>query len=154
MAPGTKFQPVLADSTVQDPNSIKRVVMLSGKLYYDLVKHRQSLVEASGSNDVDPSTIAFVRIEEIAPFPFAELGEVLRMYPYAEEFGFVHEEPRNQGVLGHVKERIETVLKDEGINEKLVVVGRSQSAVPAPGVGVIYKKTQAEVINGAFRSWD
>ncbi|KAF9051710.1 dehydrogenase E1 and transketolase domain-containing protein 1 [Panaeolus papilionaceus] len=154
MAPGTKFQPVLADSTVQDPNSIKRVVMLSGKLYYDLVKHRQSLVEVAGANDVDPSTIAFVRIEEIAPFPFAELGEVLRMYPYAEEFGFVHEEPRNQGVLGHVKERIEKVLKDEGINEKLVVVGRTQSAVPAPGVGVIYKKTQAEVIDGAFRSWD
>ncbi|PPR00571.1 hypothetical protein CVT24_005456 [Panaeolus cyanescens] len=154
MAPGTKFQPVLADPTVQNDNSVKRVVILSGKLYYDLVKHRQSLVDAAGATDVDPSSIAFVRIEEIAPFPFEELGEVLRKYPCADEFGFVHEEPRNQGVLPHVKERIEAVMRDEGIQEKLVVVGREQSPVPAPGVGVLYKKTQAEVIDAAFRKWD
>ena len=101
LAEGTKFKPVLDDEAVVDKGAVKRVVMVSGKFYYELVKERQA--KATETQD----QVAFVRIEELAPFPFAQLQSVLEAYPNVDEYVWVQEEPRNQGAWGHVQPRIQ-----------------------------------------------
>jgi probable 2-oxoglutarate dehydrogenase E1 component DHKTD1 len=107
-------------------------------LYYDLVKER----EARSLND----EIAFVRIEELSPFPFAALEKVLSRYTAAREVMWAQEEPRNQGAYAHVRERIGNMLEDG----QLKYIGRKESAVPAPGVGRLYQAQQKAVIDQVF----
>ncbi|EDR07610.1 uncharacterized protein LACBIDRAFT_298724 [Laccaria bicolor S238N-H82] len=146
MEPGTRFQPVLDDPVAaQDKEKVKRVVMLSGKVYYELIKARHDRSLDQG--------VAFIRIEELAPFPFDMLESVLKGYENAKEWVWVQEEPRNQGAWGHVVFRIESVLQGMGVGRgeaRLRYVGRRESAVPAPGVGAIYQRQQGEVIRGAL----
>ena len=119
-------------------------MFLSGKLYYDLVKERS----AWGLGEL----VAFVRIEELSPFPFWELEEVVRELKGAKEFVWVQEEPKNQGAWGHVRVRIGRVLK--GVvgrvgDEELGYKGRKESVVSAPGVGRLYV-VQREVVDSVF----
>ncbi|KAF8158979.1 dehydrogenase E1 and transketolase domain-containing protein 1 [Mycena galopus ATCC 62051] len=93
LGPGTSFQPVLRDPT-DNTSSAKRVVLMTGKIYYDLLKERQAR-----SLDKD---VAFIRLEELAPFPFAELRAVLKQYSQVEEVVWLQEEPKNQGAYTHV----------------------------------------------------
>ncbi|ORY48503.1 dehydrogenase E1 and transketolase domain-containing protein 1 [Rhizoclosmatium globosum] len=137
MGPGTSFQPVLADAP--SPSDAKRVVFLSGKLYYDLVKER----EAKGL----VNNVALVRLEEIAPFPWNEVKKTLESYPNATEFLWVQEEPQNQGSYTFIAPRLEQLLPE---GAKLRYVGRKTLAVPATGIGARYKAEQAGLIAGAF----
>jgi len=119
--------------------------MLSGKVYYELVKERQT----RGMND----DVAFVRIEELAPFPFRQLEEVLSLYPNAQDFAWLQEEPRNQGAYTHVRDRIGSVLEKIGRKEAgLMYMGRKESALPAPGVGKLYQAQQKLVLEAPFRN--
>jgi len=138
---GTQFQPVL-DDPIADASKVKRVVLLSGKIYYDLIKERQAL----GLND----EIAFVRIEEISPFPFWDLLRILERYPAARGYFYLQEEPKNQGAYMHVKSRFGEVLKAVGFDGDLEYKGRKESALPAPGIGKVYVAQQKEVIDSAF----
>ena len=141
METGTRFQPILIDP-LADKLGAKRVVLLSGKVYYEVVKERQSrnLNEA----------VALVRIEELAPFPFKELEETLRLYPNATEYMWLQEEPRNQGAYPHVADRISSVLQRMEKNANLGYIGRRESSIPAPGVGKLYKAQQQTVVEGPF----
>ena len=145
MESGTRFQPVLPDP-LNNKEAVS-MVMLSGKIYYELIKERQ----ARGLND----KVAFIRIEELAPFPFEALEEVLNLYPWAVHFAWLQEEPRNQGAWNHVRSRIETVLSARkslhGI--ELRYLGREESALPAPGIGTLYRRQQQSVIESAFSGW-
>lgn len=142
---GTHFQPVLADP-IADPSTVKRVVLISGKIYYDLIKERQ----ARGLDD----TVAFVRIEELSPFPFQELKEALEQYKGADvkEVCYLQEEPRNQGAYEHVASRVGCVLDGLDLNfeSRVKYLGRKESAVPAPGVGKLYARQQQGIIASAF----
>ncbi|KAF9061727.1 dehydrogenase E1 and transketolase domain-containing protein 1 [Rhodocollybia butyracea] len=143
LEPGTSFQPVLRDS-VSNESTAKRVIVLSGKIYYDLIKERKE----RGLDDV----VSFVRLEELAPFPFQELKKVLETYSdeaLAQVF-YLQEEPRNQGAWSHVRERIDWVLEDMGVNRRVTFKGRKESALPAPGVGKLYKEQQQKVVDTAF----
>lgn len=145
---GTRFQPVLTDPFIADADKVRRVVMVSGKIYYELIKERSARI-ADGRLKAD--AIAFVRIEELAPFPFAELKEVLvDEYRDAYEHFWVQEEPRNQGAYPHVAGRIGEVLRGEGYKEGPAYGGREASALPAPGVGRLYQEQQRAVIESAF----
>jgi probable 2-oxoglutarate dehydrogenase E1 component DHKTD1 len=139
---GTRFQPVLADP-IADPSKVQRVVLLSGKIYYDLIKERH----ARGFDDA----VAFVRIEELSPFPYRELEAVLKRYDTGEleEVCYLQEEPRNQGAYGHVVSRVEGDFVC-GYRGKVRYLGRRESAVPAPGVGRLYAKQQKEIIDSVF----
>ena len=144
MAPGTKFHPVLPDA-LPPTGDVERVILMSGKLYYDLVKERA----ARGLE----GRVAIVRIEELAPFPFSQLADVLRPYTGMSknvEWVWVQEEPRNQGAWSHVKDRLETVLKDLGVQGAIRYVGRPEGAVPAPGIGKVYEVQQKAVVDDAF----
>jgi len=116
--------------------------MLSGKVYYELIKERQ----VRGLDNA----VAFVRVEELAPFPFEKLEFVLQQYPNAEEYTWLQEEPRNQGAYSHVKDRIQSVIEKIGKDKKLTYTGRKESALPAPGVGKLYQLQQKAVLEAAF----
>jgi probable 2-oxoglutarate dehydrogenase E1 component DHKTD1 len=138
MTEGTSFQPVLDDTGVANPDLVDRVVLMTGKLYYDLVKERAAR---------SVSNVAFIRLEEIAPFPFAAVREVLERYPNASEYVWLQEEPKNQGAYEHVARRIGSVLPD---GATLEYRGRKESAIPAPGIGKLYASQQKAVIESAF----
>ncbi|EKM75012.1 hypothetical protein AGABI1DRAFT_123391 [Agaricus bisporus var. burnettii JB137-S8] len=144
---GTTFKPVLQDP-LANPSKTKRIVLLTGKIYYELIKEREA------RNLVDE--VSFIRIEELAPFPFTQLRETLELYDERLqdlELCWVQEEPRNQGAWTHVKERIENVLEEVGLNSRrnwLGYRGRKESAIPAPGVGKVYQRQQKEVVASAF----
>lgn len=143
--PGTRFRPVLDDRKPKDTSSVKRVVLLSGKIYYDLVKERAARM-------LDEK-VAFIRIEELCPFPFQALVDVLQNYSHAADICWLQEEPRNQGAYMHVWPRISGVLERTGKSAKapaLRYIGRKEDAVPAVGVGKTYKAQQSAVINAAF----
>ena len=144
MAPGMKFHPVLPDA-LPPTGDVERVILMSGKLYYDLAKERA----ARGLE----GRVAIVRIEELAPFPFSQLADVLQPYTGMSknvEWVWVQEEPRNQGAWSHVKDRLETVQKDLGIGGDVRYVGRREGAVPAPGIGKVYQVQQKAVVDDAF----
>ncbi|KAJ7259573.1 dehydrogenase E1 and transketolase domain-containing protein 1 [Mycena haematopus] len=140
LKPGTSFQPVLRDP-VGNTSSAKRVVLMTGKIYYELLKERQT-------RSLDKE-VAFIRLEELAPFPFAELKATLKDYSLVEQVIWLQEEPKNQGAFTHVASRVDSVLHDLGLNE-MVYRGRKESAVPAPGIGKIYRAQQNAIIESAF----
>ncbi|KAG6330643.1 hypothetical protein ID866_8445, partial [Astraeus odoratus] len=144
MLSGTKFNPVLLDAHAPTTN-VKRVILMSGKLYYDLAKER-------AARGLD-GHVAIVRIEELAPFPYTELTNILRPYTVGTkcvDWVWVQEEPRNQGVWGHVKDRLGVILRSLGVQGELKYVGRREDAVPAPGIGKLYQTQQKAVIDDAF----
>ncbi|KAL0960260.1 hypothetical protein HGRIS_011890 [Hohenbuehelia grisea] len=141
LQPGTKFQPVLADPFA-NASTAERVVLLSGKLYYDLIKERQ----ARGLDH----RVAFVRVEELSPFPFHDLQRELEAYTNAKEYIWLQEEPRNQGAFTHIRPRLQNVLDKMGKDVRIEYRGRKESALPAPGIGRIYAVQQKAVIEAAF----
>jgi len=138
----TSFQPILDDSNVAKLD-VRRVVLLSGKLYYDVIKERQRR---------QLSTVAFVRIEELCPFPFEDLLQVLSGYVNIEDIIWLQEEPRNQGAWAHMEKRINAVLSHLGHASGKIVSyrGRKEDSVPAPGGGRLYAVQQNVVIEAAF----
>lgn len=145
-------------------------MLLTGKIYYDLVKERAAREQASGSPSRS-SKVAFVRLEELAPFPFQALRDTLARYSGAREVCWLQEEPRNQGAWTHAGPRIKAVLEqlqmqmqDRGgsgsgsgrvaprVGTEAVVrfIGRKEDAVPAVGVGKVYRAQQNAVIHAAF----
>jgi probable 2-oxoglutarate dehydrogenase E1 component DHKTD1 len=114
---------------------------MTGKIYYDLLKERQA-------RSLDKE-VAFIRLEELAPFPFAELRAALKEYSAVEEVMWLQEEPKNQGAYTHVAPRVDSVLDDLGL-DGVVYRGRKESALPAPGIGKIYGVQQKAIIEAAF----
>ena len=138
---GRKFQPVLDDPAISDPRSVSRVVLLSGKLYYDLVKERQKR-ELDGK-------VAFVRVEELSPFPFRSVLDVMSRYANAGDVVWLQEEPRNQGAWTHVEPRLNAVM-ERLERSRVAFRGRREAAVPAPGIASLYAAQQKAVIDAAF----
>jgi 2-oxoglutarate dehydrogenase E1 component len=91
----------LRDAQIEAPEAVTRVVLTSGKFYYELLEQRDA------SRDFDT---ALVRIEQLYPFPHAELAERLAEFPRLEEIVWAQEEDRNQGAWRFVREELEQVL--------------------------------------------
>ncbi|KAJ2585667.1 hypothetical protein H4R99_008661, partial [Coemansia sp. RSA 1722] len=141
MAPGTSFLPVISDTMAGDAARVKRVLFVSGKLYYDLSK-----AYAADSARID-GQIAIVRVEEICPFPRQELIEEIARFANATEFVWCQEETMNAGAYSFVQPRLQSILPD---GHKLRYVGREPLAAPVTGVSRVYKAEQAQIINDAL----
>lgn len=142
-----RFQPVLDDPAISDHAGVTRVVLLSGKLYYDLVKERQK-------RQLDDK-VAFIRVEELSPFPFRAALNVMARYANASDILWLQEEPRNQGAWTHVEPRLNAVTERlaSGRGRECLRVryrGRKEDAVPAPGIASLYAAQQKAVIDAAF----
>jgi 2-oxoglutarate dehydrogenase E1 component len=144
MATGSKFMRVLPDATpglVKD-NEIRRVVLSSGKVYYDLLAER----ETRGIKD-----IALVRVEELYPFPQNRLAEQLKRYPKADVI-WCQEEPLNMGAWNYIDRKIEATLREVGNKSAWPQVsGRAEAAAPATGYLKRHNKEQAEIIDKALK---
>lgn len=116
------FRPVIGDRADIDGKKVKRVVLCSGQVYYDLFNARAE----KGAQD----EIAVVRLEQLYPFPTEQLAGELSRYPNAKEVVWVQEEPRNQGAWYHIRHRLEGLLATK---QSLSFAGRPSSASPAVG---------------------
>ena len=131
-----EFQPVI-DGGAADPAQVKRVVFSSGKVYYDL----------NASERKDAST-ALVRIEQLYPFPEAQVAAVLARYPNLNDVVWAQEEPANMGPWRFVREWMEPALVKAGL--RLRYAGRAASASPATGSGKRHQLEQAAVVTSAL----
>ncbi len=113
-----RFEPVLLDVAVSA--EVKRVIITSGKVYYDLKQAR----------DKASANVAILRLEQFYPFPQAMLADALRQYSGATEIVWVQEEPRNMGAWPFLHERLLPLLQS---GQTLQYVGRPLAAAPATG---------------------
>ena len=129
------FQPVIGDTTITDPASVTRVLLCSGRLYYDLAKERE--------HRGDTST-AIIRLEQLYPLPEAEVAETLAQYPNAS-VTWAQDEPRNQGAWPHLALNLFPSL-----GRTVRVVSRPESATTAAGRASLHKEQAATLIAQAF----
>lgn len=123
MATGSHFLPVIGDTQVI-PEKVSRVVLCSGKIYYELLQER----EKQGIKD-----IAIIRLEQFYPFPSYLLSDLLKPYKHAE-FVWCQEEPMNMGAWTFLDRRLEDVLAGIGVaKSRPLYAGRPAAASPATG---------------------
>jgi len=141
-ATGSRFQYVIPEiDAIAAPAKVKRVVLCTGKVYYDLLEARR----ARGIKDV-----AIVRIEQLYPFPVISLPKALAPYKNAEVV-WCQEEPKNNGAWYHVDRRIEEVLEPLGIAAKRPrLVSRKAAASPATGLAKVHAAEQAALVDEAL----
>lgn len=142
MAPGTKFQPVLQDPSIQDASKVEKVVFVSGKFYYDLVKER----EARGHNE----RMALVRIEELSPFPQHEVQKEIEKFHTANQFVWCQEEPQNAGAYAFMAPRLAQLLPKNKAME-IEYVGRAPLSAPAVGISSVFKKESSELLQNIMK---
>jgi 2-oxoglutarate dehydrogenase E1 component len=132
------FQTVIGEVKEIKAERVKRIVVCSGKVYYDLVKKR----EERGSDDV-----AIVRIEQLYPFAHKAFANEIKKYPNATEIVWTQDEPQNQGAWFFVQHYIHENMLD---GQKLGYAGRAASASPAVGYSHLHQEQQKALVDGAF----
>ncbi len=134
----SKFQTVIGD--VEIPKDAKKLVISSGKIYYDLLEARE-----------ENSKVALVRLEQFYPFPGQELANELKKHPNAEVI-WCQEEPENMGAWRFLDRKLEGVLSSIDCKAKRpVYVGRKAAASPAAGYKKIHDKEQEEILKQIFK---
>jgi 2-oxoglutarate dehydrogenase E1 component len=135
----SKFHEVIDDQSIADSSKVKRVVVCTGKLYYELLESRSKLLK-------DP-TVAIVRIEQLYPFPDKLLPEILSRYSKAKDLVWTQEEPMNMGAWFFIRHRLEAI-----INGRLTLsyVGRRGSGTTAEGSNKAHVQEQQRIIQVAL----
>jgi 2-oxoglutarate dehydrogenase E1 component len=132
------FQLIIDDARVTKKDQLKRVVLCSGKVYYDLV---EALTEASNED------VAVVRIEQLYPVPYAELSATLAAYPHDCEVVWCQEEPQNQGAWYQAIHNLLAAMHGE---QTLYYAGRPSSASPATGYFPMHVEEQKTLVSDAI----
>ncbi|TKD45486.1 2-oxoglutarate dehydrogenase E1 component [Azotobacter chroococcum] len=135
------FHPVLPEVDSLDPKKVERLVMCSGKVYYDLLDKRR----AEGRED-----IAIVRIEQLYPFPEEELAEVMAPYTNLKHVVWCQEEPMNQGAWYCSQHHMRRVASAHQKDLLLQYAGREASAAPACGYASMHAEQQEKLLQDAF----
>jgi len=133
-----RFLPVIPEVDNIDPAKVVRVVICSGKVYYDLLEARR----ARGLDDV-----ALLRLEQLYPFPKESLKEAVAPYAAAGQLIWCQEEPQNQGAWDQIKHRFYHLLGADG---RIYYVGRRSSAAPAVGLRSVHVEQQERLIDEAL----
>ncbi len=129
------FQPVIDDAKVTDRAAVKRIVLCSGKVFYDL---------EAGREDANDNRVAVVRLEQFYPFPAQRLKEVFASYPNATQLFWTQEEPQNMGGWTFMEDRLKELKPD---NLSLRYIGREPSASPATGSYAIHELEQKQIVD-------
>jgi len=136
------FQTVIPEVDAIDPKKVDRVVMCSGKVYYDLLEKRRK---------EELENIAIVRIEQLYPFPEDDLGDVLAPYKHLKKVVWCQEEPMNQGAWYCSQHHMRRVLAEHKTkNLYLDYAGREASAAPACGHPSMHAEQQEKLLQDAF----
>ncbi len=136
-----KFQTVIDEIDDLDKDQVTRLLMCSGKVYFDLLEQRR---------ESELKNIAIARIEQLYPFPREEVKAVISSYPNLKEVVWVQEEPKNQGSWYYMQSRGTMIgcLKDQ---HTFGYAGRFYSASPATGLMPIHLAQQKELISDALQ---
>jgi 2-oxoglutarate dehydrogenase E1 component len=131
------FRPVIDDGGVKDKTTVKRIVLCSGKVFYDLAAAR----EKNGNEKA-----AIIRLEQFYPFPKSALREIFASYPNATQLVWCQEEPKNMGGWTFIRSRLEGLMGDI----RARYVGRAASASPATGSYAIHELEQKQLVDEAL----
>jgi 2-oxoglutarate dehydrogenase complex dehydrogenase (E1) component-like enzyme len=138
------FAHVLDDPELADAAAVRRIVLCSGKIAHEALQRRQEM----GRDDAAAAAaVAIVRIEQLYPWPLADLTAVFDRYGRAEEVVWLQEEPENMGAWSFVHARLHAALPDR---LRLRHVSRSESASPAIGSAALHQLEQADLLARAI----
>jgi 2-oxoglutarate decarboxylase len=137
MAEGTRFHPVLAEPGVDD-EQVTRLVLCTGKIYYDLVGHPERPSHTG---------LAVARVELLYPFPEGQLLTLMARYPNLREVLWVQEEPRNMGARAHMFPRLMQIMPPE---MHFGYIGRPERASPGEGYPAAHASEQNRIITTAI----
>lgn len=139
MAEGTSFQEILDDDKLAvAPERVTRLILCSGKVYYDLIKYR----EEQGIKNA-----AIIRIEQLYPLHWEMLKAIVSRYPRAQKkLVWCQEEPRNMGSWSYISRRLQEVS-----NHPVRYAGRERSASPAAGSKAVHLHEQQRLVEDAFQ---
>lgn len=133
------FKEVIEDPQQTDMSSVETLFLCSGKLYYDIVKAR---------GDKTSKKAALVRVEQLYPFPKAQLAALVNAAPKLKNLVWIQEEPQNMGSWHYIFPHLLTLLSDLGIKKiQPKYIGRSFRASPAVGSAKVHLAEQTEIIN-------
>jgi len=130
------FSEILGAPAVGPPEKIERIILCSGKVYYDLLSHRAAEKIA---------TAAIVRVEQLYPLAEEKLRAILEPFSKAQRFVWCQEESQNMGAWSYIEPRLRALLGRE-----ILYAGRNASASPAVGALAVHKREQAALIAEAF----
>ena len=133
-----QFHTVIGEVEHIDPDSVKRIICCSGKVYYDLVAERR---------ERDIKGAAIIRIEQLYPFPHKAFAAEMKRYPNAGQVVWCQEEPQNQGAWYQTRHYFAENLRED---QKLQYAGRASSASPAVGYYAKHQEQQKALIAAAF----
>ncbi|MCB1225544.1 MAG: 2-oxoglutarate dehydrogenase E1 component [Verrucomicrobiales bacterium] len=138
LAGDTCFQEVLDDALLSvPPEKVTRLILCSGKVYYDLIKFRE---------EQGIKTAAIIRIEQLYPFHWDRLKEIVARYPRARtKLVWCQEEPRNMGSWSYISRRLQEIS-----HHPVRYAGRERSASPSVGSKAIHLHEQAKLVEDAF----
>lgn len=132
------FHNVIDEIDDINPTKVKRVVMCSGKVYYDLLEHRRK-------NEID--NVAIVRIEQLYPFPHVEMDTMVERYKHVKDWVWCQEEPLNQGAWYCSQHHFWDAIPD---GAKCTYAGREASSAPAVGYLSIHNQQQRKLVEEAL----
>ncbi|AUH01549.1 2-oxoglutarate dehydrogenase E1 component [Prodigiosinella confusarubida] len=132
------FQPAIAEIDALEPKAVKRVVLCSGKVYYDLLEQRRKN---------EQKDVAIVRIEQLYPFPHQYVQAALEAFAHVHDFVWCQEEPLNQGAWYCSQHHLREVIP---FGASLRYAGRPASASPAVGYMSVHQKQQQDLVNDAL----
>ncbi|EIM7266510.1 2-oxoglutarate dehydrogenase E1 component [Escherichia coli] len=133
------YKPVVTDPQLHQSQKVKRVILCSGQVYYDVL-------EARKQRECEDE-VAIVRLEQLYPFPVAELNDVLASWPNCYEWIWLQEEPENQGAWRQIRHEL-AALKINTLYWQYA--GRPAAAAPATGYGRVHKQQIDEFLAAAF----
>ena len=137
------FKEVLTDQDV-DMEKVEKVVFLSGKLYYDLLEKRESLL------DKDKNKVALVRMEQLYPYPKKQLLSVLKQAEKCRLLIWAQEEPKNKGAWVYMSYHLKESMMEAGFSGPLKYVGRGFRASPATGSKIVHEREQKQIVEEVF----
>ncbi len=135
---GGEFRPVLDDPRVADKSKIERLLLCSGKVYYDLTLHEAAK---------DATKTAIVRIELLSPLPYTEINAIIATYPNLKKLVWVQEEPKNMGARAYVRRRL---LERRTDKLEIDYIGRPYRASPSEGYPGAHAVEQERIIKEAL----
>lgn len=130
------FHLVLQDQGIADPEAVRRILLCSGKIYYDLLQEQERRKSAH---------IAIVRLEQLYPFPDWNLSEALSPYSRAKEICWVQEEPQNMGAWNFISRHIAVPF-----GRDFRYIGRPDRASPAAGSLKLHRREQQALVTQSF----
>jgi 2-oxoglutarate dehydrogenase E1 component len=133
------FNALIDETDDIKPSAVTRIVLCSGKVYFDLLKSRR---------EVKADAVAIVRLEQLYPFPSDEYEAILRKYVNAREVVWCQEEPQNQGSWYQIRHRLQSKL---GAKHELLYAGRAGAAAPATGIAALHEQQQKNLVTAALQ---